>query len=111
MNLCEKVAFIALKDTKGPEIWLKASTERSESNPGRSLGIYRAYSDCCLEDSTSQRAKHPRKSDKSVFVSPLSFFSNTDLTLSLQKNATQSHKLQNNQGKSMIAEDSFVPLL
>ena len=74
MNLCEKVAFIALKDTKGPEIWLEASTERSESNPGRSLGIYRAYSDCCLEDSTSQRAKHPRKSDKSVFVSPLSFF-------------------------------------
>ena len=39
MNLCEKVAFIALKDTKGPEIWLEASTERSESNPGRSLGI------------------------------------------------------------------------
>ena len=85
MNLCEKVAFIALKDTKGPEIWLEAST--------------------------SQRAKHPRQSYKSVFVSPLSFFSNTDLSLSLQKNATQSHKLQNNQGKSMIAEDSFVPLL
>ena len=41
----------------------------------------------------------------------LSFFANTDLSLSLQKNATQSHKLQNNQGKSMIAEDSFVPLL
>ena len=39
------------------------------------------------------------------------FFANTDLSLSLQKNATQSHKLQNNQGKSMIAEDSFVPLL
>ena len=38
-------------------------------------------------------------------------YNNTDLTLSLQKNATQSHKLQNNQGKSMIAEDSFVPLL
>ena len=35
----------------------------------------------------------------------------TDFSLSLQKNATQSHKLQNNQGKSMIAEDSFVPLL
>ena len=35
----------------------------------------------------------------------------TEYTLSLQKNATQSHKLQNNQGKSMIAEDSFVPLL
>ena len=40
VNLCEKVAFIALKDTKGPEIWLEAST--------------------------SQRAKHPRQSDKSV---------------------------------------------
>ena len=39
VNLCEKNAFIALKDTKGPEIWLEASTERSESNPGRSLGI------------------------------------------------------------------------
>ena len=71
MNLCEKVAFIALKDTKGPEIWLEASTERNKSNPGRSLGICRAYSDCCLEDSTSQRAKHPRQSDKSVFEKKL----------------------------------------
>ena len=35
----------------------------------------------------------------------------TDITLSLQKNATQSHKLQNDQGKTMIAKDSFVPLL
>ena len=77
MNLCEKVAFIALKDTKGPEIWLEASTERSESNPGRSLGICRAYSDCCLEDSTSQRAKHPRQSDKSV-LKKLSGETNTD---------------------------------
>ena len=48
------------------KIWLEANTERSESNPGRSLGIYRAYSDCCLEDSTAQRTKHPRQSDKSV---------------------------------------------
>ena len=32
-------------------------------------------------------------------------------TLSLQKNTTQSHKLQNDQGKTMIAKDSFVPLL
>ena len=32
-------------------------------------------------------------------------------TLSLQKIATKSHKLQNNQGKTMIAKDSFVPLL
>ena len=35
----------------------------------------------------------------------------TDFTLSLQKNTTQSHKLQNDQGKTMIAKDSFVPLL
>ena len=34
-----------------------------------------------------------------------------DYTLSLQKNTTQSHKLQNDQGKTMIAKDSFVPLL
>ena len=32
-------------------------------------------------------------------------------TLSLQKKATQSHKQRNNQGKTMIAKDSFVPLL
>ena len=35
----------------------------------------------------------------------------TDDTLSLQKNATQSHKLQNDRGRTMIAKDSFVPLL
>ena len=34
-----------------------------------------------------------------------------EYTLSLQKNTTQSHKLQNDQGKTMIAKDSFVPLL
>ena len=34
-----------------------------------------------------------------------------DNALSLQKNTTQSHKLQNDQGKTMIAKDSFVPLL
>ncbi len=34
-----------------------------------------------------------------------------DKALSLQKNTTQSHKLQNDQGKTMIAKDSFVPLL
>ena len=52
---------------QGVETWLEASTERSESNPGLSLGIYTAYSDSCLEDSTSPRPKHPRQSDKSVF--------------------------------------------
>ena len=39
MNLCEKVAFIALKDTKGPEIWLEANTERSESNRDEVSGL------------------------------------------------------------------------
>ena len=34
-----------------------------------------------------------------------------EYALSLQKNTTQSHKLQNDQGKTMIAKDSFVPLL
>ena len=38
-------------------------------------------------------------------------FVNPEDTLSLQKNTTQSHKLQNDQGKTMIAKDSFVPLL
>ena len=36
---------------------------------------------------------------------------NAENALSLQKNTTQSHKLQNDQGKTMIAKDSFVPLL
>ena len=33
-------------------IWLEASTERSESNPGRSLGIITSSKKSCLEDST-----------------------------------------------------------
>ena len=41
------------KMTNNHKIWLEANTERSESNPGRSLGISMTYSDCCLEDSTS----------------------------------------------------------
>ena len=41
------------KITNNHKIWLEANTERSESNPGRSLGISMTYSDCCLEDSTS----------------------------------------------------------
>ena len=39
------------------------------------------------------------------------FFPTTNYTLSLQKNTTLSHKLRNDQGKTMIAKDSFVPLL
>ena len=34
------------------QICLEDNTERSESNPGRSLGIYEAGRDGCLEDST-----------------------------------------------------------
>ena len=50
----------------------------SESNPGRSLGIYNHGENCCLEDSTSHRAKHPRQSDKSVLEKKLSAETNTD---------------------------------
>ena len=57
---------------QGVETWLEASTERSESNPGRSLGIYTAYSDSCLEDSTSPRPSIRCQSDKSVFEKKLS---------------------------------------
>ena len=52
----------------------------SESNPGRSLGIYNHGENCCLEDSTSHRAKHPRQSDKSVFEKKLGGKTNTDLS-------------------------------
>ena len=52
----------------------------SESNPGRSLGIYNHGENCCLEDSTSHRAKHPRQSDKSVFEKKQGGKTNTDLT-------------------------------
>ena len=63
------------------ECWLEASTEQSESNPGRSLGIYNHGENCCLEDSTSHRAKHPRQSDKSVFEKKLGGGeTNTDCT-------------------------------
>ena len=65
-NPAESQLSVLIRE-QGVETWLEASTERSESNPGRSLGIYTAYSDSCLEDSTSPRPKHPRQSDKSVF--------------------------------------------
>ena len=47
-------------------VW-KTVPSVSESNPGRSLGIYNHGENCCLEDSTSHRAKHPLQSVKSVF--------------------------------------------
>ena len=34
------------------KLWLEANTERSESNPGRSLGIITSSKKSCLEDST-----------------------------------------------------------
>ena len=53
-NPAESQLSVLIRE-QGVETWLEASTERSESNPGRSLGIYTAYSDSCLEDSTSPR--------------------------------------------------------
>ena len=49
----------------------------------------------------------------SIFADYISILSKLlrNTALSLQKNTTQSHKLQNDQGKTMIAKDSFVPLL
>ena len=49
----------------------------------------------------------------SIFADYISILSKLrrNTALSLQKNTTQSHKLRNDQGKTMIAKDSFVPLL
>ena len=57
--------------------------------------------------------EYPSKGSKefAVLVNDYMGIFATDLALSLQKNTTQSHKLQNDQGKTMIAKDSFVPLL
>ena len=51
------------------------------------------------------------RQSQSVMTWQGALWSPTDGTLSLQKNTTQSHKLRNDQGKTMIAKDSFVPLL
>lgn len=49
----------------------------------------------------------------SIFADYISILSKLrrNTALSLQKNTMQSHKLQNDQGKTIIAKDSFVPLL
>ena len=52
----------------GPSTCLEDSTERSESNPGRSLGIYKQVVCGCLEDST----KISVQSVQSVFEKKLS---------------------------------------
>ena len=62
-------AFHSITDSTNltDNLCLEANTERSESNPGRSLGIKAMTRNDCLEDSTSHRAKHPCQSYKSVF--------------------------------------------
>ena len=40
-------------------LWLEANTERSESNPGRSLGIKAKTRNGCLEDSTNEEWELP----------------------------------------------------
>ena len=41
------------------KLWLEANTERSESNPGRSLGIKAMTRNDCLEDSTNEEWELP----------------------------------------------------
>ena len=56
------------KTTK-QQICLEDSTERSESNPGRSLGTYRQKGSICLEDSTFQHSeKESRDKNKAQKV-------------------------------------------
>ena len=49
-------AFHSITDSTDltDNLWLEANTERSESNPGRSLGIKAMTRNSCLEDSTEQ---------------------------------------------------------
>ena len=79
--LCNRF-YVVNNRISSNQFCLEDNTEQSESNTRLRPGIYKARRDGCLEDSTSQRAKYPCQSDKSVFVSPLSFFSNTDLSYS-----------------------------
>ena len=48
------ILFLNQQQTK---ICLEDNTERSESNPGRSLGTYRQKGSICLEDSTFQHSE------------------------------------------------------
>ena len=41
------------------KLWLEANTERSESNPGRSLGTTTSSKKSCLEDSTLPKTHRP----------------------------------------------------
>ena len=51
---CLSILSTIQPDTK---LCLEGNTERSESNPGRSLGIYSQEENGCLEDSTSPLKK------------------------------------------------------
>ena len=55
-------------------IWLEANTERSESNPGRSLGIITSSKKELSGRQYHDLNKHPCQSVESVFVSPLRVF-------------------------------------
>ena len=79
-----------------------------------SNGIY--YNILSKKKHTCAVTSQPETSNKKyagniVIPSTVQDNDGVDYTLSLQKNTTQSHKLQNDQGKTMIAKDSFVPLL
>ena len=59
------------------KLCLEGNTERSESNPGRSLGIKPMTRNGCLEDSTKQRKtkadkisidKNKEKTEKNIFL-------------------------------------------
>ena len=55
------------KMTNNHKIWLEANTERSESNPGRSLGIITSSKKEMSGRQYHDLNKHPCQSDKSVF--------------------------------------------
>ena len=56
LQYCQTTRQQNNKTTK-QQICLEDSTERSESNPGRSLGTYRQKGSICLEDSTFQHSE------------------------------------------------------
>ena len=59
---------------------LEDSTERSESNPGRSLGIITSSKKELSGRQYHDLNKHPCQSVESVFENPLRYKSNTDLS-------------------------------
>ena len=62
------------------ESCLEDSTERSESNPGQSLGIITSSKKELSGRQYHDLNKHPRQSVESVFENPPRYKSNTDLS-------------------------------